>query len=124
MPAGRDWYDYKEKFTYWLVLIGVLIMVASGFILWFPVVAARHLPGETIALAASIHSHQALVVLLLAVGWHICDAILSPASFPLDTSIFTGYTTQARTRRSDQAGPGNLGPGRKWTADKRIGRAP
>ena len=43
-----------------------------------------------------MHSHQALVVLLLAAGWHIYDAIFSPDAFPLDASIFTGYTTQAR----------------------------
>ena len=89
-PADRDWYDYKEKFTYWLVLIGVLVMVLTGIMLWFPVSAARYLPGEAIALAASMHSHQALVVLLLAAGWHIYDAIFSPDVFPLDTSIFTG----------------------------------
>ena len=111
-PAERDRYDYKEKFTYWLVLICVLIMVLTGVILWFPVIAASHLPGEAIALAASMHSHQALVVLLLASGWHICDAIFSPDAFPLDTSIFTGYTTRARTRRNDQIDSGDGGPGR------------
>jgi cytochrome b subunit of formate dehydrogenase len=89
-PADRDRYDYKEKFTYWLVLTGVLIMTLTGIILWFPVSAARYLPGEAIALAASMHAHQALVLLLLAAGWHIYDAIFSPDVFPLDTSIFTG----------------------------------
>jgi hypothetical protein len=69
------------------------------------VTAASYLPGEAIVLAAMMHSHQALVVLLLAVGWHIYDAIFSPDAFPLDASIFTGYTTQARARRGDQAGP-------------------
>ena len=103
-PADRDWYDYKEKFTYWLVLTGVLVMVLSGIILWFPVTAASHLPGEAIVLAATMHTYQALVVLLLAVGWHIYDAIFSPDAFPLDASIFTGYTTQARTRRGNHAG--------------------
>jgi len=111
-PAERGRYDYKEKFNYWLVLTGVLIMVVSGIILWFPVIAARHLPGEAIALAASMHSHQALVVLLLAAGWHICDAIFSPDVFPLDTSIFTGYTTRARARRNDQSAPVDGGHGR------------
>ena len=89
-PPDRDWYDYKEKFTYWLVLTGVAVMVLSGIILWFPIPVANHLPGQAIALAAMVHSHQALVVLLLAAGWHIYDAIFSPDAFPLDTSIFTG----------------------------------
>jgi cytochrome b subunit of formate dehydrogenase len=104
-PADRDWYDYKEKFTYWLVLTGILVMVLSGIILWFPIPVAAHLPGEAIALAAMMHSHQALVVLLLAVGWHVYDAIFSPDAFPLDASIFTGYTTRPRTRRGESARP-------------------
>jgi cytochrome b subunit of formate dehydrogenase len=104
-PPAHDWYDYKEKFTYWLVLTGVVVMVLSGIILWFPIPVASYLPGEAIALAAMMHSHQALVVLLLAVGWHVYDAIFSPDSFPLDTSIFTGYTTRPRTRRGDPTGP-------------------
>ncbi len=104
-PADHDWYDYKEKFTYWLVLTGVVVMALSGIILWFPIAVASYLPGEAIALAAMMHSHQALVVLLLAVGWHVYDAIFSPDAFPLDTSIFTGYTTRPRTRRGDQTGP-------------------
>jgi formate dehydrogenase gamma subunit len=98
-PAERDRYDYKEKFTYWLVLTGGLIMVLTGFILWFPVTAVRYLPGEAIPVAALMHSKQALVVLLLASAWHIYDSIFSPDVFPLNTSIFTGYTTRVRTPR-------------------------
>jgi cytochrome b subunit of formate dehydrogenase len=112
-PPERDRYDYKEKFIYWLVLIGVLVMVLTGLILWFPVIAARHVSGEAIALAASMHFHQALVVLLLASAWHALDSILRPDVFPLDTSIFTGYTRRARACRSDPAGSGDGGPGRK-----------
>jgi len=108
-PPDHDWYDYKEKFTYWLVLTGVVVMVLSGIILWFPIPVASYLPGQAIALAAMMHSHQALVVLLLAVGWHVYDAIFSPDAFPLDTSIFTGYTTRPRTRRGAQT---DLGDGR------------
>lgn len=98
-PAACGRYSYKQKFTYWLVLTGGLVMVLTGFILWFPVTAARHLPGEAIALAASVHSHHALVLFLLVAIWHAYDSIFSPEIFPLDTSIFTGYTTRARMRR-------------------------
>jgi cytochrome b subunit of formate dehydrogenase len=120
-PADRDWYDYKEKFTYWLVLICVVVMVLSGFILWFPIPVASYLPGQAIALASMMHSHQALVVLLLAAGWHIYDAIFSPDVFPLDTSIFTGYTTERRTRRGGQGVTGDPGPGPMRTAHSRKG---
>jgi cytochrome b subunit of formate dehydrogenase len=97
-PADRGRYDYKEKFTYWLVLIAVTTMTVSGLVLWFPAAATRHLPGEVIPLAVLLHSRQALTVLLLVCAWHVYDAIFSPDVFPMDTSIFTGYTTRARNR--------------------------
>jgi formate dehydrogenase gamma subunit len=104
-PADRDRYDYKEKFTYWLVLTGGVIMVLTGLVLWFPVTAAQYLPGEAIPVAALMHSQQALIVLLLACAWHIYDSIFSPDVFPLNTSIFTGYTTQVRTPRRTPRSP-------------------
>ena len=79
-------------------------MFVTGLVLWFPVVAARFLPGEAIALAASMHSHQALVVVLLVCAWHVYNVTLSPEAFPLDTSIFTGHTRRARVP------PGGLPP--------------
>lgn len=103
-PPAPGWYDFKEKFTYWLTLGCAVIMFVTGLVLWFPVVAARFLPGEAIALAASMHSHQALVVVLLVCAWHVYNVTLSPEAFPLDTSIFTGHTRRVRVP------PGGLPP--------------
>ncbi len=97
-PAACDRYDYKQKFTYWLVLTGGLLMVLSGLILWFPVTAARFLPGQGIALAASLHSQHALVLFVLVAVWHVYDSVFSPDVFPLNTSIFTGSMSRKRMR--------------------------
>ncbi len=94
--AACDRYDYKEKFAYWLVLTGGLIMILTGLALWFPISVVRYLPGEAIPLAKALHSNEALLIFLLIIIWHIYDSIFSPDVFPLDTSIFTGYTTRSR----------------------------
>ena len=120
-PAACGRYSYKQKFTYWLVLTGGLVMVLTGLILWFPVAAVRHLPGEAIALAASVHSHHALVLFLLVAIWHVYDSIFSPEIFPLDTGIFTGYTTRARMRRLH---PRELERLEQMTASPRAGEPP
>ncbi len=73
-------------------------MVLSGFILWFPVTAARFLPGQGIALAASLHSQHALVLFVLVAVWHVYDSVFSPDVFPLNTSIFTGSMSRKRMR--------------------------
>ena len=98
-PVLCDRYDYKEKFVYWLVLTGGVIMATTGLALWFPVLAVRHLPGELIPVAKALHSNEALLIFLLITVWHIYDSIFSPDVFPLDKSIFTGYISRQRMLR-------------------------
>ncbi len=92
--SGR--YTYKQKFEYWGILTGVLLMMFSGVILWFPTVVTKVMPGEIIPAAKVLHTNEALVVFLIISIWHIYNAIFSPEVFPLDTSIFTGYISKER----------------------------
>jgi formate dehydrogenase subunit gamma len=114
-PARCDRYSYKQKFEYWGILTGGLLMVATGLALWFPALTTLLLPGELIPVAKALHSNEALVIVLLIAIWHIYNAIFSPEVFPLDTSIFTGYISRDRMlrehpieleRMEDQAGNG------------------
>jgi cytochrome b subunit of formate dehydrogenase len=98
-PAPCDRYTYKQKFEYWGILTGGLMMIVTGLILWFPVLVTRFLPGELIPAAKALHSNEALVIVLLIAVWHIYNAIFSPEVFPLDTSIFTGYISRERMIR-------------------------
>jgi formate dehydrogenase gamma subunit len=95
-PATCDRYTYKQKFEYWGILTGGLLMMSTGLILWFPVLVTRFFPGELIPVAKALHSNEALVIVLLIAVWHIYNAIFSPEVFPLDTSIFTGYISRER----------------------------
>jgi formate dehydrogenase gamma subunit len=101
-PALCDRYNYKQKFVYWLVLTGAVQMAATGFILWFPVASAQHLPGQFIPAAKALHANQAMLLFLFIAIWHIYDSIFSPDVFPLDTSIFSGYIS---TRRMEKEHP-------------------
>ena len=98
-PSHCDRYGYKQKFEYWGILTGGLLMMATGIILWFPTTATRLLPGELIPAAKALHSNEALVIVLLIAVWHIYNSIFSPEVFPLDTSIFTGYISGERMLR-------------------------
>ncbi|MGE5173249.1 MAG: formate dehydrogenase subunit gamma [Betaproteobacteria bacterium] len=95
-PTRGGRYTYKQKFEYWGILTGVLLMMFSGIILWFPTVVTTFLPGEIIPAAKVLHTNEALVVFLIIAIWHIYNAIFSPDVFPLDTSIFTGYISKER----------------------------
>jgi len=99
-PAQCDRYDYKEKFVYWLVLIGGLQMALTGLILWFPIQVTQYLPGQFIPAAKVMHSNEAMLIFLLVAIWHIYDSMFSPEVFPIDTSIFTGYIERKRMKVS------------------------
>jgi len=98
-PSACGRYDYKEKFVYWLVVTGGIIMVMTGFALWFPVEAVRFLPGQFIPAAKVMHSNEGMLIFLLLAVWHIYDSIFSPDVFPLDTSMFSGYISRERMVR-------------------------
>jgi len=83
-------FSYREKFDYWAVGWGMVIMIGGGFVLMFPVGAAKILPGWAIPFALVAHSDEAV----LAVGWilvvHMYFAHLHPLVFPMNKAIFTG----------------------------------
>lgn len=91
-------YDYRQKFEYWGLVFGGFIMVATGFILYFPIVVSRVLPAELIPAAKLMHSYEALFAMLIVLVWHMTGAHLSPESFPMDTTIFTGKIRKDKLR--------------------------
>lgn len=98
-PAACGRYDYKQKFEYWGIFAGGLVMIATGLILWFPVSAAQLLPGAIIPAAKALHTSVAMMIFLIIAIWHIYNSIFSPEVFPFDTVIFTGKIDKARMRR-------------------------
>ena len=94
--AAFDRFDYRQKFEYWGLLLGSTIVVGTGFVLLYPITAARFLPGEVIPAAYLAHSQEGLMAFLVVIVWHIYNAHLSPDVFPFDTSIFTGRISAER----------------------------
>ncbi len=89
-------YDYRQKFEYWGLIFGSIIMVGSGFILYYPILMSRVLPAELIPAAKVMHSNEALLAMLIILVWHLYGAHLNPDVFPFDTSIFTGKISRER----------------------------
>lgn len=95
-PATFDRYDYRQKLEYWGMLIGSLVMVVTGLILYLPIPFTRVFPGELIPVARVAHSNEGLMVFLVVITWHIYNAHLSPDVFPFDSCIFTGRLSRER----------------------------
>jgi cytochrome b subunit of formate dehydrogenase len=90
-PHGFDRYTYWEKFEFWAASGGVMTMVATGLMLWFPVQVARFLPGIFLNLAMVNHSGGALLAMgFVFVFWHVFHAHFRPEVFPFDKAMFDG----------------------------------
>lgn len=89
-PARFDRFDYREKFEYWGLVFGNMIMVGSGLVLLYPMAVARYLPGELIPTAKIAHSNEGLMAFLVVITWHVYNAHFAPDIFPFNKTIFTG----------------------------------
>jgi cytochrome b subunit of formate dehydrogenase len=85
-----DRFTYWEKFDYFAVFWGVVIIGASGLILWFPRFFTRFLPGWALNAAALIHGDEALLAVGFIFVFHFFHTHLRPGAFPLDPVIFVG----------------------------------
>ena len=103
-PAKFGRFSYREKFDYWAVGWGMVIMIGGGFVLMYPVAAAQILPGWAIPFALVAHSDEAV----LAVGWilvvHMYFAHLHPLVFPMNKAIFTGKVPMHQYREEHGSG--------------------
>lgn len=97
--ARFDRFDYRQKFEYWGMVIGSLVLIVTGLMLYFPVLTTRFLPGEVIPAALMAHGKEGLLAFLIIITWHLYNAHLSPEAFPFDASIFTGKVSRERMEK-------------------------
>jgi cytochrome b subunit of formate dehydrogenase len=103
-PQPRfDHFTYWEKFDYWAVLWGTAIMGAAGLVLWFPVAAARVLPGWMFNVALFVHGAEATLAIGFIFVVHFFNGHLRPGKFPMDMVIFTGTLSEDDLRRERSA---------------------
>jgi cytochrome b subunit of formate dehydrogenase len=88
-PRYGRW-TYWEKFDYFAVFWGIFVIGSTGFMLWFPELFTRFLPGSLINVATIIHSDEALLAVGFIFTVHFFNTHLRPEKFPMDIVIFTG----------------------------------
>jgi cytochrome b subunit of formate dehydrogenase len=89
-----DRFTYWEKFDYWAVFWGMVVIGLSGYAMWFAPFVARHIPGHLLNVALLIHGEEALLAVWFIFAIHFFNTHLRPGSFPMDMVIFTGKQTQ------------------------------
>lgn len=97
-PQYGRW-TYWEKFDYFAVFWGIVVIGSTGLTLWFPVFFTRFIPGAFINVATIIHSDEALLATGFIFTVHFFNTHLRPEKFPMDTTIFTGHMPLAELKR-------------------------
>jgi len=75
---------------------GTIVMGITGFMMWFPIQTTKVLSGQWIVAAKAAHGAEAILAVLSILLWHMYGAHLTAATFPADTSIFTGKISKHR----------------------------
>ncbi|MGA6993208.1 MAG: cytochrome b/b6 domain-containing protein [Candidatus Deferrimicrobiaceae bacterium] len=75
-------FSYIEKFDYWAVYWGCVIMIGSGLFLWFQGIVLKYLPKYVLDVAHEMHSDEAMLATLAIVIWHFYNVHFNPDRFP------------------------------------------
>jgi cytochrome b subunit of formate dehydrogenase len=94
----QDHFDWKQKFEYWGVVWGTLIMGLTGFLLMFPFLAMKYIPYAWLNLAAEIHFYEALLATLVVFIWHFYNVHLN-LEFPMQTSFISGDISEEMMKK-------------------------
>ena len=92
-PPKFDRYSYIEKFEYWGMWWGTLLMIVTGFSMWFVNVFLKFLPKLALDVIALIHFYEAWLAVLTIVVWHLYYMIFDPHTYPMNWSWITGRIT-------------------------------
>lgn len=83
-------FSYVEKAEYWALVWGSMIMIVSGFFLWFENIAIQWFPKGFLDIMLVVHYYEAWLAMLSILVWHLYSTIFSPHVYPMNPAWFTG----------------------------------
>ena len=97
-PPRFGRFAYFEKFDYWAMFWGCIIMIGTGIIMLYPQAVAAVLPPTWInpvfGAAREAHYHEAILAALALFTWHVFNVHFKPGKFPGSMVWWHGKITQ------------------------------
>ncbi len=87
-------FSFAEKFEFWAMVWGTIVMAITGLILWFPKIIPGTWCSCIIPISRVIHYYEAILAALAILVWHGFHVIFHPDEYPMNTSWWSGYLTK------------------------------
>jgi len=91
-------YSFIEKFEYWALVWGTMIMILSGFFMWRVDLSLRLFPLWVHNIFILVHGYEAVLALLAILTWHMYNVHLNPEDFPMSKVWLNGKMTGRELR--------------------------
>ena len=89
LPQFDRW-GYWEKFDYWAVFWGMVIIGGTGLLMAYPLLSTRYMPGWGLNVALWVHRIEAFLAMAHVFIIHFFIAHLRRHNFPMDRAMFEG----------------------------------
>ena len=83
-------FNYAEKAEYWALVWGLIVMAATGVMLWAKVSVGHVLARWWLDVATAIHFYEAVLATLAIVVWHFYQVFLDPDVYPMNWAWWDG----------------------------------
>jgi cytochrome b subunit of formate dehydrogenase len=91
-------YNFIEKFEYWAVVWGTVVMIISGFFMWNLEFSLSLFPLWVHDIFVIVHGYEALLAFLAVIIWHMYNVHLNPEVFPMSKVWLNGKITGKELR--------------------------
>ncbi len=89
-----DRYAYMEKAEYWALIWGTIVMVITGFPMWFENFFLKYMPTWLLNVFKAIHFYEAILATTAILIWHMFFMIFEPESYPVNFGMMFGRITE------------------------------
>ncbi len=89
-----DRFSYIEKFEYWALVWGTIVMTVTGLIMWIYTDQVGTFSKLEWDIARTIHYYEAWLAFLAIVVWHFYFVIFNPDVYPMNLAWIKGTLTE------------------------------
>ena len=69
---------------------GTVVMIITGFLLWFDNWFIHYLPKGALDVSLGVHAYEAWLAFLAIAVWHMYSTVFNPRIYPMNPSWLTG----------------------------------